>query len=397
MIDGLEKLNLDAKSKSRLRKILDAFLVGELYGLHTLHSILDALQITSRNLYKLWDAYTHRQIKELTTQLCIASFKEALGELAKKSESSWSRAEVTVVIDDSIFKQWLKNMPRGAEYAKFFSGQVHKSVYGFRVSLVGVAIGKNFYPLYFEIVPKGKCTKKTALDLLKKVHQLFIQVAEKERVSYPNLFLSVDSGFTDEDLIAYCKEHHIGFIGVPKRNNVFKIGRYKMNLKKYIEKIFEKKEKVHQQKYEAQAKTPPPFLMRKKVYFQALNREVILVFFRLNGSGKVTVIFSLNFNTTAKTLRRRFFQRTKIELFFRFLKDTLKIQTSPSRNLESFEKKLSLFILKALVCKAFEKFCHQHYTRLRKYPFTRLRRHIIYQGVDKSPLESLFKKGAFAN
>ena len=147
-------------------------LIGEFYGLPTLKSILSALGIKSTNLYKLWREHTFGEIKKLVLSLSIDDFEQTLTKLVKQSESTWSRSQVTVVVDDSIFKMWLKNMPQGAYYDKYFSGQIKRTVHGFRVTLIGVAIGGDFYPLYFQVVPKDGDTKKVALKLLKKVQQI---------------------------------------------------------------------------------------------------------------------------------------------------------------------------------------------------------------------------------
>ena len=397
LLNQLEILKLDAKSKAKIHRVLDIMVLGELYGLHTISSILSVLHIKSNNLHKIWQGINHRQIQLFVEHFSVEGFREALVELAKKDPSAWSRARVTIVIDDSIFKQWLKNMPIGGAFAKFFSGQTHSTVYGFRITLIGVALGDTFYPLYFQLSPKGTDTKEVALKFLKKVYQLLSQIAEEEHISYPNLALSVDSGFTDLYLIAYCESKNIQFIGVAKKSFIFQIGRYRLNLKKYIEQIYLKKERAYLDKCEAEGKTPQPFLLRKKAHFQALKQTVILVMFRLNGSNKVTVIFTSALEATAKTLRRRFFQRTKIELFFRLLKDTLKIQTSKCVDAESFLKKLNLFIYKAIICYDFKKYCNRHFRIFRGWAFTKLRLHIIYERIELSLLEDLVKSRGFCN
>ena len=136
--------------------------------------------------------------------------------------------------------------------------------------------------------------------------------------------------------------------------------------------------------------------MRVKANFQTIDREVTLLFFRLNGSKKVTVIFSTSPTVMAKTLRRRFFQRTKIEQFFRFLKDTLKIQTSKNVDAITFLKKLNLFIIKAMTCRQFEKEVQKQFQLFRHWAFTKLRHHLVYEKIGLEDLESLVKMGAFA-
>ena len=391
LIESLSSRKLSKKLRSRLRKVLDMMLIGEFYGLHTLRSILESLEVKSSNMYKLWNEHTYLQVKNMVSRLSVDYFTESLKELMGKSESSWSRSSVTIIADDSIFKQWLKNMVRGDKYAKFFSGQHHNSVYGFRVQLVGVALKDAFHPLFYQLVGRKEQSKKAVTKLIKKVQRTFEQLADKQGFRIPNLYLSVDSGFTDEDLIRFCKSKDVGFIGVPKKNNIFTIDGDQVKLKSYIEAEY-----LEQEKLAKKIKSEEPFLLRKKAFYHSQNIEVVLLFFRLKGSNKVTVIFSTDVSIMAKTLRRRFFQRTKIELFFRFLKDTLKIQKSKSVDSTSFVKKLSLFILKAVICMQFERYCRKKYRRFKGWAFTRLRHHIIYQDLEKTMLENLIKPKPFA-
>jgi len=373
----------------KLRRILDVMLIGEFYGLATLKSILSVLGIKSTNLYKLWRAHTFGEIKRLTLSLSVEQFEQSLEKLSGQSESSWSRSQVTVIVDDSIFKMWLKNMPRGAYYSKFFSGQIQKTVHGFRVTLIGVAVGDEFYPLYFQVVPKGGSTKKVALNLLKKVQKIFTEVSDRQGIEYPNLYFSADSGFTYDKLIGYCERKNIGFIGVPKKSHLFTFKDFSMNLKSYIENEFLPQEKAYKEEREGTGKDAKPFLLRVRCYYKSQKREVVLLFFRLQDSNRVTVIFCSHLSVMKKTLRRRFFQRTKIELFFRFLKDTLKIQKSKSERYGDFVKKLSLCIMKAIFCLKLQRFLRKKHGNFKGWSYYKIRQQIIYQEVDKTILEAL--------
>ena len=84
------------------------------------------------------------------------------------------------------------------------------------------------------------------------------------------------------------------------------------------------------------------------------------LFFRLKGSTKVSIIFSSNLAIKAKTLRRKWFQRTRIEQFFRRVKHTLKIQESTADTSATFFKKVALFFLKAVFVIKFQQFCRKH-------------------------------------
>lgn len=395
LLDSIRSFDLDSKSKLKFNRVLNIMSLGSLYGLNTLSQILSALHIKSNNLHKIWRDATYQQVQSFVKHFGEDNFKTHLLALAKKDDSAWSRAQVTIIADDSIFRQWLKNMPKGEQFAKFFSGQYHKTVYGFRVSLVGVALGDTFYPLYFLVVPKGECSKKAALKSLKKAHQLIEKTLEQQELSPPNLTFSVDSGFTDKELIAYCETKDIRFVGVPKKNNKFQIGRYDLNLKDYIEKVFLKKEQQYLAECKAKNIEPQPFCLRKKGTYQALGRTVTLLFFRLKDSKKVSVIFCNDLEISAKFMRRRFFQRTKIEQFFRLLKDTLKIQQTKSVDAASFIKKLATCIFKAIVCQNFRNYCNKKFKDFKKWAFTKLRLHIIYDHVELDILEQLVKNKGF--
>ncbi|MFN0202003.1 MAG: hypothetical protein ACKVTZ_10810 [Bacteroidia bacterium] len=85
------------------------------------------------------------------------------------------------------------------------------------------------------------------------------------------------------------------------------------------------------------------FTYRLKAYYCSQKKDVILLAFRLNGSKKVSVIYTTHLSIHAKTLRRHWFQRTYIEQFFKMLKHVLKIQEARVSTKDDFEIKLLRF------------------------------------------------------
>jgi hypothetical protein len=203
------------------------------------------------------------------------------------------------------------------------------------------------------------------------------------------LYISGDSGFTYDKLMEYCEQKNIGFIGVPKKSHIFTFKKVSMNLKSYIENEFIPQEQAYQEEQKRTGKEEKPFLLRVRCYYKSQKREVVLLFFRLKDSNRVTVIFCSDLSVMKKTLRRRFFQRTKIELFFRFLKDTLKIQKSKSERYGDFVKKLSLCIIKAIFCLKLQKFFRKKHRTFKGWSYYKIRQQIIYQEVDKNILKDL--------
>jgi len=395
LLDEVNSLELEGESIYQFRQTVLLLLIGELYGLNTFKKILSSVGISSRNCYKIWGKFSYRQLYSYVSNYLIHQFKPYLEDLCKQDPSSWSRAGVTMIIDESIFKTWLQCRLDDYLYAdyfgKYFSGQTHKSEYGFRYSVSGISIGTVFYPLYFSPIKKGEKCIVEAKKTIRKMELLVRQCAEKQGFTIPNLALSVDGSYNHIDLIELCEnlKTKIDYICVPKKNNIVKIGRFRGSLTKYVEEHFLPKESENTGK--------EAFVLRKKGYYTCREREVVFLFFRLNGSNKVSVIYSTNLSIKAKTLRRRWFNRTKIEHFFRILKDTLKVQQSTADSCESFFKKISLFILKAVFIICFQNYCRKAFKEWRGITFWQLRQKIIYSQCDLSVIFDQIEKGGFCN
>ena len=395
-LDELQSKNLDSKSKKRLKKVLLLFMLGELYGINTMHGILEIAGAKSNNYQRIWQKYSCQQIMNLALGLFSKVLENRLIELSDKTESTWSRGKVTIILDGSVFKQWLEQEPFGQYYAKHFSGQTHKVEYGFNLLLLGVAIGDEFYPLYFHILCKGKQEKVKGISckLLTKCSLYLTKLSKTHQLTYGKLYVSVDSGFRYDALIAYCQYAGWEPIIACEKAHIFTICSWKGKLRDYIKEVYEKQEKAHQSKYAEQGKTAPPYVLRIKADYRAMGRKVLLVFFRINNSKKVSVVFTTDLGAKAKTIRHRFFQRVKIEQFFRFVKHTLKIQQSTSKNFLGFLKKVALFFLKAIFCQIFTKKTQKWSKKLKLLGYERIRRLIIHN-LDNRPLEELVTNGTF--
>jgi len=290
-----------------------------------MRSILQSIGIGSNTVAKVWTQQTYEQIQTKVTTLLVQLFTVRLVALMQQSDSSWSRANVVIVVDDSIFKQWLKDGDQCKFYDKYFSGQTHKTEHGFQLLLIGVAVNDEFYPLYFRCVSKAADKKEAALKLVKKVVLLLEQTATKQEVTYPSISLSVDSGYRYKPLAAYCSIEGIHYIFGGARNHVLYYRKTKTNVKQLIENVFSPKEKAYEEQQKKAGKEDyDPFTLRLRLTYQSMNREVVLLLFRLKGSKKVSAIFCTSLEIKGKTLRRHFFQRTKIEFFLDSSKIPLK-------------------------------------------------------------------------
>ena len=400
LLNDISASNLGGLDKSLFKKTMLLLLVGEFFGHHTLNQILEVQMKKSGRWHSRLASLSYKQIEIGVCTILKTMGLKALEDLAKKSDSSWSRSNVSMVIDDSVFKQWLTHGTTDPEtcefFDRFYSGQMKSVVYGFRITLCGLAIDDTFYPLSFKLTKKTDNTRQVACDLLESLHKDIVSMCQKEDLTLPNLFLSVDSGFHGKELLDLCEKLKLAailavtLICVPKNNHILEIHAskgtpdFRGKLPEFIEKHFISAE---QKFYQDPNNKDKHFTMRLKANYVSVKTEVVLLIFRFQKSRKVSVIYSTDLNIKAKTLRHRWFQRTHIEQFFRLLKDTLKIQQSKSTNKNEFVKKLCIKFFQALHVQLFRNFCRKKFRYLKGLSFQKIRLLMIVNLDVKSVLK----------
>jgi hypothetical protein len=411
-MNQLELAKIPVYERGNVQKVALLLLVGTLFDLTTLREILTLYGIKSNKYGKIWQKLSHKQVYDLFVLGSRQHFKETFSKLLKQSESSQSRAEITIVGDDSVFKQWLQgreNEENSEFFGKFFSGQYKTTVYGFCVSVIGVVLQGTFNPLSFSLVGKPskpstvspkiekadakqseKSRKKSLIQLEKQIREVvgfLTDLSEGLGVNLPQLYISIDSGFNDKLLLDLCDSLKLIAISVVKMNEMVVYKGKTMNFAKLRDLIFLRAERRF---YRDKSNENKPFSLRLSLFYKKLNRTVTVLIFRFNGSNKITIIFCYDAFIKAKTLRRRFFQRTQIEQFFRMVKHTLKISQSKSDSTHGFIKKVALFFLKAIFAFAFRDYCRKHFRRFKNDSFYKLRLNILHHMNDKSILLDLF-------
>jgi hypothetical protein len=126
--------------------------------------------------------------------------------------------------------------------------------------------------------------------------------------------MSCDSGYNDTNLAQTCEDNHLIYISVPKKSHYIEVGGKRKKLSEVAEKDFIIVEKQHQlQEKDLPDAEKTVFTYRFRAKYLCKNQSVTFLAFRLNGSKKVSIIFSSDKKIFAKTLRRHWFQRTYIE------------------------------------------------------------------------------------
>lgn len=340
------------------------YFLGQLSGLKTLNTLLGYHGITSNKWYKMRKQLSLDVLRKMMNSYLEEQLLNKLVAIHKKSDSMWSRYRVTVIIDDSVFRMWLEKHEEFQDFYYWtYSGQYDKVVKGFSPNVLGLHINGVFYPLYIDFIRKSDKSrrKKSALRLLNKWAQFSVKMKQRGLV-LKELYASFDNGFHDKLIIEKCEQYGLNLICVPTRTNNITVNGQTLQIQKYIKTMFIYKEKIYYKKH-GKGEDIEPFTLRTRAYYPALKKEVVVLFFRLKGSSKVSVVYTTNIHIKAKTMRGHWFTRTQIEQFFRLLKHTFEISQSTVDNFINFQKRLFLNILTATMTLGFVQFIRKKIKR----------------------------------
>lgn len=324
------------------QKLILLQLIGEIYGFHTLTELLSSVGINPSQSNKKWQKLGFRTIFGWLEKCIRNEFKADFEALLQQSDSSWSRQNITVIGDESVFRQWLceESKENDEYFQRSFSGQFCKTVWGYKMSVWGVMMNDRFYPLVIKCMKSGESCSSVAEKCVDELADFLNSISDG--YDKPALFASTDSGFNNVLLLKKMEERGFVPICVPKDNHRIIYEDKPLNIKE-LKEFFKKKET----KFLAKNLSEDTFCWRIRATYQMHNREVVFIIFRLKGSKKVSIVFCLDLDSKAKTIRRHWFARTSIEQFFRLMKTTLRIQESVSKGYEGFVKKFSMTCLKA--------------------------------------------------
>lgn len=381
LLAQLSEQELSGKRAQEFHQLVMCLLLGELFGLKSLHQLLASYGISSSRPHQIWQHVSTRDLVAIMNQWLWQLFSPEFVRLVERSGSTHSRENLTLVIDGSIFQQWLPREKLGQYFGKYFSGQINGTTYGLSLIVCGMSIGEVFYPLHFQLRRKDQTEVKLAERILPQIHRKLLRLADADQ--WPPLYLSVDSGFRSQTLINLCHGFGIHYIGVPKKPHVVIYQGEKLKVRDLIPRFEEREaEALSQATPEA-----PPFTWRIRVQYPCVGREVTMLLFRLKGSKKVSVIFSPSLEIKAKTLRRHWFARTKIEQLFRCLKHELQIQRGTTTNRLTFLKQFAWALVKALHAQLWIQTLKRSHRRLRRIGYLGAQHLISFLQIERQQLD----------
>jgi hypothetical protein len=231
---------------------------------------------------------------------------------------------------------------------------------------------------------------EVACRLLDRLGQ-FWQKSRKRCPKLPEkLFLSVDNGYNRVEVLQCCDRNPFILLCVPQKTELFKIGLTGVqSLEKWIDSEYQVREKSFLESQKQPNPSSEAFTWRVKAEYIVKGIRVTLLFFRLNRSEKVSVVYCPDTHDPtifAKTMRHHWFCRTQIEPFFRMVKHILKIQEAKSQFFFEFDLKIGRFFWVALDAQYLTRMIRKKCKKLRKVGFKQLIKHFIF---NVNPLEIL--------
>jgi hypothetical protein len=160
-LSTLDTIHFSTKDMAILNKINLLYLLGNIIDLVTINSILEHTGVKDKkgkiSLPNLLKNISYKNLTDLFEQAFLQNVELKLSEMCAKDSCIFSREYATIILDDSIFKQWLKKLVgKDEDYGCFYSGQFNSKVFGFKVLCLGISIDGVFYPLFVQFVPKKK-------------------------------------------------------------------------------------------------------------------------------------------------------------------------------------------------------------------------------------------------
>ena len=132
---------------------------------------------------------------------------EALRDAQLQSDSTWSRQQVVLAMDDSVIRRWGQLL---SYLGTWWSGQFHRVLLGQDIVMCVLKVGKLVIPADFIIL---SCRKKDRRNAM--VANCLRQIAAKWRnagIRISRIPVTMDAGYADSDLVKSIRD--IGFLKV---------------------------------------------------------------------------------------------------------------------------------------------------------------------------------------
>lgn len=297
--------------KVRYRRSLDnkevIFLVvmSVLWGAYTPNQIVEQLGIDKKAFYEAIKGHVASFWKSLLNGVGYEIAEEELKGVLEQSASSISRANITVVLDDSLFRRLAKTM---ALCYKWWGGAMKKVAKGHDAVLLILVVKGDVIPVELELASKQG---REVTDRIQKACAMLERLANRllaMGLDLSTIEVVADSFYTNEDIAEETTSLGFTFIGEGKKNWIFTLG-------KTTYKLGELKEKELTQSYNNE------YFLRLKASHESFSKIILLIW---NDGNRPKGLIVKGRSLRGMEIIRAAKNRNAIEQFFRFLKTTLK-------------------------------------------------------------------------
>jgi hypothetical protein len=289
--------------------------LGVLNGMYTPNQVIERLGLDKNKIYRNLGAGTAQEWRQIILGLGYTALLSELTGLLEKSESSRSRVRLTIILDDSLFRRYARQM---ASIFKWWGGAFKAVRKGHDVLGLMIEINGRVFILDWIVASKtGRKRKKRwqyAIEMLQEfAHRM------KEAGIDPSLFgLAMDWWYGQvKELVEAAADLGLTVVSEPGTDDVFIVKGQKQRVSQLKEKFLRKSDwgGIHTQRIRASSNT---------------FGEVILVLYRDN-KGEVHLLMAKakENGEPRKDIRgliviRIFQKRQWIEQVWRWQKSSLK-------------------------------------------------------------------------
>ena len=208
-------------------EVLMVLALAHLFGFYNPKQLADFLDIPHQSFYTVLKEWSLYHVRKMLRLFMVRLAAEKLKPVISKSDSTRSRAGVTISIDNSVMDRFGKLLR--CTY-NWFSGRHHKVIRGQDLLGIVLTIHQIALPLHLLFCPKQGRYHTTKADLLIAMLTQLKSDFHREGIDITQFPLTLDSGFVSEALKK--RLHQIGFTQIiiaGKGNYVFTMNGQKQN------------------------------------------------------------------------------------------------------------------------------------------------------------------------
>ena len=208
-------------------EVLMVLALAHLFGFYNPKQLADFLDIPHQSFYTVLKEWSLYHVRKMLRLFMVRLAADKLKPVISKSDSTRSRAGVTISIDNSVMDRFGKLLR--CTY-NWFSGRHHKVIRGQDLLGIVLTIHQIALPLHLLFCPKQGRYHTTKADLLIAMLTQLKSDFHREGIDITQFPLTLDSGFVSEALKK--RLHQIGFTQIiiaGKGNYVFTMNGQKQN------------------------------------------------------------------------------------------------------------------------------------------------------------------------